>query len=181
MGPRLDAFNGWLAGRGIQRPFRIGVGLNAGPLMSGNVGTERRLEYTAIGDTINTAARVESLTKEYGVPLLLTQSVVDLLHERHDDLRFVEEVVPRGRTSTVRLWTIGVSATVDALSRPAGDDLEARTSLHLSLWWKAAAALLVFYLVVVSQMATSTVARSYVTRGMGVVLMLVFLVFVALD
>ena len=106
VGPRLDAFNAWLAGRGIQRPFRIGVGLNAGPLMSGNVGTERRLEYTAIGDTINTAARVESLTKEYGVPLLLTQSVVDLLHERADDLRFVEAVVPRGRTASVRLWTI---------------------------------------------------------------------------
>ena len=70
-----------------------------------------------------------------------------------------------------------MSTVADALARPAGDDLEARRSLHLSRWWQIAAVLLALYLVVVSQMATSTVARSYVTRGMGVVLMLVFLVF----
>ena len=41
----------------------MGIGLNSGPVMSGNVGSERRLEYTALGDTTNTAARLEGMTK----------------------------------------------------------------------------------------------------------------------
>lgn len=106
IGPRLTAFNAWLGQRGIDSQFEIGVGLNSGPLMSGNVGSARRLEYAAIGDTTNTAARVESLTKEYGVPLLLTQTTVDELRDATLDLKFVDEVAPRGRAGTVRLWTI---------------------------------------------------------------------------
>ena len=106
IGPRRESFNAWLVERGIDATFDIGVGLNSGPLMSGNVGSARRLEYAAIGDTTNTAARVESLTKEVGVPLLLTQAVVDALHAGPDGLRFVDELAPRGREGTVRLWTL---------------------------------------------------------------------------
>jgi len=105
-GPRLASLNRWLEEQGIYRRFEVGVGLNAGPVMSGNVGSERRLEYAAIGDTTNTASRVESLTKDLGVPLLLTQSVVDALQRERPGLRFVDEVAPRGRSATVRLWTI---------------------------------------------------------------------------
>ena len=47
----------------------MGLGLNSGFVMSGNVGSERRLEYTAIGDTTNTAARLEGMTK--GTPHML--------------------------------------------------------------------------------------------------------------
>jgi adenylate cyclase len=103
-GPRLDAFNEWVAEQQIYHRFRLGVGLNAGPIMSGNVGSERRLEYTVIGDTTNTAARVESLTKDYDQAILMTQSVVDELTNPPADLRFVDEVIPRGRTAPVRLW-----------------------------------------------------------------------------
>lgn len=107
VGPRLDSFNVWLAKeKMIPRRFKTGVGLNAGPLMSGNVGSERRLEYTVIGDTTNTAARVEAMTKDLGCPILLTEEVVDELIERPEDLRFVEEAVPRGRSTPVRLWTV---------------------------------------------------------------------------
>lgn len=106
VGARLDAFNQWVAEQGIYRQFRLGVGLHAGPLMSGNIGSDRRLEYTVIGDTANTAARVEGMTKEYETSLLLTQEVVDLLEEPPADLRFVSEAVPRGRNAPVRLWTL---------------------------------------------------------------------------
>jgi adenylate cyclase len=107
VGPRLEAFNRWLIDeRQISRRFRTGVGLNSGPLMSGNVGSERRLEYTVIGDTCNTAARVEALTKDYDCDVLVTQAVVDALPDAESSMRFVGEVVPRGRTTPVRLWTI---------------------------------------------------------------------------
>ncbi|MEA2468683.1 MAG: adenylate cyclase [Thermoleophilaceae bacterium] len=62
LGPRLKTFNDYLRAEGMGEGFRMGVGLNSGHVMSGNVGSERRLEYTAIGDTTNTAARLEGMT-----------------------------------------------------------------------------------------------------------------------
>jgi adenylate cyclase len=54
---KLPEFNAWLRSEGIEE-FRMGVGLNTGQVMAGNVGSEKRLEYTAIGDAVNTAARL---------------------------------------------------------------------------------------------------------------------------
>ena len=59
---------------GLKADFRMGVGLNSGTVISGNVGSERRLEYTAIGDTTNLAARIEAATKDTPYMLLLAAS-----------------------------------------------------------------------------------------------------------
>lgn len=105
VGPRLASVNAWLRERGLTQQFRMGVGIHSGPIMSGNIGSDRRLDYTVIGDTTNTASRVESMTKEHGVSLLATQEVLDHLAAPQDDWVFVAEAAPRGRTSTVRLFT----------------------------------------------------------------------------
>jgi adenylate cyclase len=103
---RLPRFNDWAREHGYGDGFRMGIGMSSGPLMSGNVGSERRLEYTAIGDTVNTASRIESLTKELGHPVLLTESTRDLLTAPVADLFFVDELTVRGRRSPTRVWSL---------------------------------------------------------------------------
>ncbi len=103
---RLPRFNAWLREEGLGDGFRMGIGLNSGSVMSGNVGSERRLEYTAIGDTTNTASRIEGMTKGTPHQLLFTESTRELLRHQPDDVIFVEEREVRGRQATVKLWSL---------------------------------------------------------------------------
>ena len=102
LGPRLAAFNAETG-----QELRLGVGVCSGPVMSGTVGSERRLEYAAVGDTTNTAARLEAMTKEHGGGLLAAQSTIDALtRERPRDLEPVGELEVRGREQRVTAWRI---------------------------------------------------------------------------
>jgi adenylate cyclase len=84
----LDKLNHELAAQG-REPIRIGVGLHTGPAIVGSIGSPQRLEFTAIGNTVNVASRIESLTKTVGRPLLLTAEVRALL-----SVEFPLEVLP---------------------------------------------------------------------------------------
>ena len=103
---RLPRFNEWLRSNGLGEGVAMGVGLNSGPFMSGNVGSLRRLEYTVHGDTVNTASRIESLTKTLAGPILLSESTRAALLRPPGDLRPVGEVEVRGRQAAVALWTV---------------------------------------------------------------------------
>ena len=74
MSARLDRLNAEMAGQGEvpwPGPVEIGIGLNSGPCCVGNMGSQRRLSYSLIGDTVNLASRIEGLTKAYGLRILI--------------------------------------------------------------------------------------------------------------
>ena len=105
LGPCLERFNEHVRERGLGDGFKMGVGLNSGEVMSGQVGSERRVEYTAVGDTTNTAARLEGMTKGKPYSLLLASSTRDLLSDP-SGLERVGEVEVRGRQSKLEVWTL---------------------------------------------------------------------------
>jgi adenylate cyclase len=103
---RLDDFNQWLRDEQLADGFKMGIGLNSGNVMSGNVGSERRLEYTAIGDTTNTAARLEGMTKGTPYQLYLADSTRAALRVPVEELTQVGDFEVRGREAKIRLWTL---------------------------------------------------------------------------
>lgn len=102
---RLPRFNEHLASQGFKSPFKMGIGLNTGVFMAGNVGSEQRLEFTAIGDTTNTASRIEGMTKGTPHSLFLAESTLRALTKDATDLVFVDEFPVRGREEPIRLWS----------------------------------------------------------------------------
>jgi adenylate cyclase len=109
---RLDRFNGWMREEGLGEGFKMGIGLNSGDVMSGNVGSSRRLEYTAIGDTTNTAARLEGMTKGTPYQLFVADTTYARLHEPPGDMDSLDELEVRGRRAGLKVWALRPVATV---------------------------------------------------------------------
>jgi adenylate cyclase len=103
---RLPAVNEWMRQHGYGEGFRMGIGLASGAFVSGNVGHERRLEYTAIGDVCNTSARIQELTKGTRHMLLFADTTRAGLSAVPVDLVEHGETAIRGRKAVARLWSL---------------------------------------------------------------------------
>ncbi len=125
----LDALEHWNQEREARGEARldIGIGLNYGPVVLGDVGSEHSMSFTAIGDTVNTAARLQVMTRSLKTPLVVADALVqavrtlspEIADERIGRLEDQGDYSLRGRASPVRVWTRNgkpIEARFEALS-----------------------------------------------------------------
>ena len=136
----LDAVNAELAGR-LPHPIEIGIGINTGLVVAGNMGADDRLNYSVLGDQVNLTARVEGLTRMYRTPIILTESTARALDNEPDlpfHLRPLDTVQVKGKTGATSLYDIVQSS--ESLPDPAefiSRFAEAQTTLHQKDFTKA--------------------------------------------
>jgi PAS domain S-box-containing protein len=127
----LTAARHWNQGRAKKGlpPIHIGIGLQYGPVVLGDVGTVDYVEFTVIGDTVNTASRLQQATRTLGCDLVVGQDIVNAVkggHERGNTDQLLErlqyhgEFPIRGRSRAVEIWTLTLESTGAPTGAPTG-------------------------------------------------------------
>lgn len=85
----------------------VGIGINTGDAVVGNMGSDKRFDYTVLGDSVNLAARLEGQTKEYGVFYMFTKQTLDSLRNyKTEELAFIDRISVKGQTAPVDIYTL---------------------------------------------------------------------------
>ena len=99
----LDEFNREISAEGIP-PFGMGLGINTGTVVVGNMGSSQRFDYTCLGDSVNLASRLEGQSKPYGVRIILGQRTAELVRDTYA-VAELDCIAVKGKSEGVRIYT----------------------------------------------------------------------------
>lgn len=132
----VDALGPYFEAQGWQ-PIAIGVGVASGEMNVGNMGTEFRFAYTVMGDTVNLGSRLEGLTKQYGVSMIVSEGTVALAPDIA--YRELDLVRVKGKHEGVAIYEpLGLASELSAASRAAADEFARALRAYRSQDWAAA-------------------------------------------
>ena len=126
----LDAFNNEITKEGIPA-FGMGLGINTGTVVVGNMGSSQRFDYTCLGDAVNLASRLEGQSKPYGVKLVLGSRTADLVKDEYEVCE-LDCIAVKGKKEGVKIYTLAKQTK----------DHDSFLNLYYQGLWKKAATLI---------------------------------------